>query len=786
MLPPLSWVSLFFISGLVFAELSNIPLSASVIITALATLIWAVLSLMKKQRSFLVRKHRHIGISPALILIAFLTGILRYQVATHPFSYEALALYNDKGVVTVTGDIYGFPDRRDTFQLITVKVDRLSSLAGKPVGVPVLGRVIVRTGVDIPWSYGDSIQMTGRLVTPPDEADFSYRDYLSRRAIESSLYYPEIIMISRDGGSPLVRWIFEVRTKSLSILNKFYPMPESALLSGILLGVDSGIPEDIQKAFQATGTTHIIAISGFNFSVLAALVSNILFRLFGARKGAMGTTLVLAFYVILTGASPSVIRAAIMGGLGLFASLIGRRQTGINSLAFVAAVMCMANPYLPWDVSFQLSFLSTLGLILFAEPMVGWLKVCISRLLPARYIEPVAEKIGEYCLFTMAALITTFPVMAFHFQSFSWSSLITNPLVLPAQPAVMILGGLSLLLGFLWAPLGKLISYLAWPFVAYTIKTIEWISNLTDNSPATLSIGMGFVLFYYLILILAFSRQKLTILRRLFQPNLIIVIGLAITAYAWRYALSLPDKNLHLYLLENGPSENVLIRSPGGEYLLFNAGSKSIVLANSLGQLLPPTNRHLDYVFLPVFDKTSIRALRHGFSGVTIDNLVWLGEPSGSTSVRDLQNSIDVTNISSSKELEWAEYHLAPGIIINFYDLGFESGGVFLLVWDNFRLVLPIHIDNDSWLATPPISTLTGGSSVILLAGNGDVDSNPPALVRRLNPSLILINADVENPEAMTVFNLPGSFVLTTQNNGWVHLTTNGEQLWVEVSRNQE
>ncbi len=168
----------------------------------------------------------------------------------------------------------------------------------------------------------------------------------------------------------------------------------------------------------------------------------------------------------------------------------------------------------------------------------------------------------------------------------------------------MVLGGLSLLLGYLWLPLGKLVSYLAWPFVAYTIKIIEWFGKLTDNSPETLSIGMGFIVIYYLILIIFMTRHKTPGIKRLLQPNLIIVIGLAVTVYAWRSALSLPDGNLHVYLFENGPSENLLIRSPSGDNILINAGSKSSTLANALGRRLPLLARHLDYVFLPVSDKS--------------------------------------------------------------------------------------------------------------------------------------------------------------------------------------
>ena len=664
MLPPLTWVALAFLSGLVIAESTTLPISASIAAMAGIIMLWVILSMARKPHYWLARKHTRLGLPPILLLLSCAIGIVRMQITSLPISSGDLSWYNNRGVVTIKGIICGFPDRRDTFQLLTVDASSLYTVNNANT-TAVAGRLIIRTGIDAPWAYGDAVLLTGRLTTPSNESDFSYRDYLDQKSIHSTLYYPDIVLIARGHGNPLVSWIYSIRDKGLSTLSRVLPMPESALLSGILLGVDNDIPTGIQTAFRVTGTTHIIAISGFNISILAALFSSVFYRLFGARKGALATALTLFIYVILCGASPSVVRAAIMGSLGLFASLVGRRQVGINSLAFVAMLMCLFNPYLPWDVSFQLSFLSTLGLILFAEPMVSWLKTVFTRFPPTHSLESLAEKVGEYCFFTFAALIMTFPVMAYHFQSLSWLSLVTNPLILPVQPLVMILGGLSLLLGMIWLPLGQLVAYLAWPFVAYTIKLVEWLSNLTGNSSGSLSVGMGFICFYYLALGFYCYNRKGVMIKRILQPNLIIVACLAVTVWFWRTGLNLPDQKLHVYLIENGPSDSLLIRSPEGRYLLINAGSQSTTLADALGEYLPPGNRELDVLFLPVSDKQAIRALRHGSSGISIDTLVWLGDSSGMVTARDLENNIDIRTSNQTDNKQNLIYRLSAWFFVN-------------------------------------------------------------------------------------------------------------------------
>jgi competence protein ComEC len=785
MLPPLSWVALAFLLGLVFAEYSIIPPSASIIAITGAILLWVVLCVVRKPRPWLVRKHNRLGLPPILLAVLFLIGVIRYQSFSSPISPGNLAWYNDRGVITISGEICGYPDHRGTYQLLTVESSSISYSEITSASSIVSGRVIVRTGSETAWAYGDAIQLTGRLITPSDEAYFSYLNYLARHSINSSLYYPEIILKARGQGNPLLIWIYSLRDKGLTLLARLYSMPESALLSGILLGVDNDIPEDIQKAFRATGTTHIIAISGFNISILAALFTSIFYRLLGARRGALATAILLVIYVILTGASPSVVRAAIMGSIGLFANLVGRRQNGINSLAFVGAVMCAFNPFLPWDVSFQLSFLSTLGLIIFADPLLNWLKRAFSRLLPAHSLENVAEKIGEYCLFTLAALITAFPVMAYHFHSFSWSSLITNPLILPVQPVVMILGGLSLLLGLLWFPLGQLIAYLAWPFVAYTIKIVEWLGSLTSNTPSSISVGMGFIIIYYLSLILVIADSKTPVIRRLFQPNVIIVICLAVTVSLWRVGLRVPDGYMHIYVLENGPSENLLIRTPSGRYLMINAGSQSNILADEFGEHLPISDRRLDIVFLPVSDKKAIRALRNGISDISIDNLVWLGDPSGLMTARDLEASIDVGFINTSIEEVEMEYQLAPDALLTYRALQ-AGGGFFTIHWNNFQMLIPVHIDDASWLEAVLKESLPGHSSVFVLAGNGSIELNPPSLIRRLNPMLILVVSDPGDSGSLDALEIHSDHILTTERNGWIQITTDGEQMWVESARPTE
>ncbi len=104
------------------------------------------------------------------------------------------------------------------------------------------------------------------------------------------------------------------------------------MLAGILLGDDNGLPASLQQAYKNTGTAHIIAISGFNIAIIAGLFVALFSRLLGRRKGALVAVLGILLYTVLVGATASVVRAAIMGGLAIFARQVGRRQNGLNTL----------------------------------------------------------------------------------------------------------------------------------------------------------------------------------------------------------------------------------------------------------------------------------------------------------------------------------------------------------------------------------------------------------------------------------------------------------------------
>jgi competence protein ComEC len=264
----------------------------------------------------------------------------------------------------------------------------------------------------------------------------------------------------------------------------------------------------VQQAFTDTGTAHIIAISGFNIAIIAALFIAGFGRLLDKRWGTLAAILGIALYTVLAGASASVLRAAVMGSLALIALQFGR-QTGVNTLAISGAVLAAFNPNALWDAGFQLSFGSTLGLVLYASPLQARFTNLLARKLPLDKARRIAGPVGEYCLFTLAAQVMTLAGIAYHFQRISLVSILVNPVVLPVQPPLMVFGGLATLAGMLWRPLGQVLGYLAWPFIAFTIRAIEFFATFPGGNLALGSTALVVVIgLYGLILALTVWRAQ--------------------------------------------------------------------------------------------------------------------------------------------------------------------------------------------------------------------------------------------------------------------------------------
>jgi competence protein ComEC len=784
---PLMWFSLAFIGGIILASLVSLSVWTWISITvfAILLLIFSQILTPRLPASFPLHPFAFI------LLCAFCLGTVRYQMSVPKFDAFHIAFYNDREYdLLITGTLSEPPDYRDNYTNLRLKV---TSVDTGDRELPASGLLLARVSNNQVFHYGDILRLRGKLKTPPENEDFSYRDYLAAQHIHSYMSSAEVTTLPGNGGNPFSRALYALKDKALSNIYRLFPDPEASLLAGILLGVDTGLTNDLQQAFKDTGTAHIIAISGFNISIIAGLFVTFFSRFLGPWRGALLAVLGIAFYTILVGADAAVVRAALMGGLALFAKQVGRRQFALNILLAVALLMCLWNPLFIWDVGFQLSFFATLGLILYADPFSQFANRIIIKYIPASAAEKSAELFSEFVLLTLAAQVATIPIMAYHFQRLSLVSFIANPFILPPQPAVMILGGLAVLLSFLWLPLGQIAAWAAWPFVVYTIRMVELFDRVPHGTIFLGKLSIWFVIATYAVLLsVTFGSDRLKEwFQSLKRDQLKVPAGtglillLLALLLVWRAALAIPDRLLHITFLDVGSAEAVLIETPSGKHVLINGGPSVTTLSDELGRRLPAFNRKLDWLIVAGTEEDDVAALPRVIERYPPNAVLWSGNTQASFSSRVLNEYLSlqdfpVTNAEADQVLD-----LGEGATIKVLTTG-PRGAVLLVEWKNFRTLLPVGMSFEA-LDELKNGAKIGPVSVLSLADAGYEASNPPEWIANLNPDIVELSVDAADqngmPDSSVLESVKDYELLRTDQNGWIEITTDGEQMWVNVER---
>lgn len=288
--------------------------------------------------------------------------------------------------------------------------------------------------------------------------------------------------------------LHNVRQSIISVFEKNLSPNNSALLLGIVFGIKSTFSSNFLNNLKLLGLMHVIAASGMNVTLTAGFLSAI-FLIFFKRQTALTLTILgIIFYAFLAGFQPSIVRAAIMGIIVFAAQILGRQRLASYSLFITAYIMILFSPFVIWDIGFQLSFLSTAGLI-FLRPIfyeIGVFKKFLKLII-----------VGEDISTTIAAQIATFPVLVANFGLYSLSSIIINALVLWTVPIIMILGGVGFLASVVFEPLGRIIIYASVPLLYYFENVVKLFSNF--SGAVNVSISWPFIASYYLFMLSVFG-----------------------------------------------------------------------------------------------------------------------------------------------------------------------------------------------------------------------------------------------------------------------------------------
>ena len=405
------------------------------------------------------------GILAGIFVLAFSFGILRFNLAEKNIGTLS-DLWSEKQVeigqsVSLSGMIDDEPEIKENNQKLIVDVGNKKNL-----------KILVTTDFNESYKYGDIINFYGKLQKPENfitntGKEFDYVNYLRKDGIVYVMSYPKIEISTRGNGSRIKSALFYVKDKFLEKINSTIGSPESLLMGGLILGEKSAFSQDLRQSFVDTGTIHVVALSGYNVTIVAEWIMKI-FAFLPRHLGIGIGIFAILLFIIMTGASSTAIRAGVMAILALIARATGRNYDVLRALILAGIFMILLNPYvLVFDVSFQLSFLATIGVI-FLAPRIEKYFTWITKKFQLRDIVSV----------TCAAYIFVFPFILYKMGNLSLVALPANVLILPFIPFTMLLGFITGGLGFIWYIFAVPAGFLSYIFLHYELLVINFFASL--------------------------------------------------------------------------------------------------------------------------------------------------------------------------------------------------------------------------------------------------------------------------------------------------------------------
>lgn len=585
---PFVLITAAFAAGLWLASQFALPLwfSGAVAFGAFVALVsWAI-----------TRQHDDIAWSAAFVMLAAI-GASWYTLRETP-AENAPSTYNGR-YVAVEGVVDDEPDNRPEIAYLRVRVTRMvvNGSVVQPNGI-----VLIRADHAIDWHYGDVARAFGVLDAPPVFADFDYRDYLARRDVGAWISRPDTLQrIGTDEGSPLYAALYRYKAALRLSALRIMPAPESALLTGILIGDDNAIPASIQAAFRRTGTAHIVAISGFNVSIIVGLLVVVLGQFLSRRAVAFVAIPVVIMYMILVGMSGSVVRAAVMAVIMLVGRMLWRRAFTANTLLAAAFIILCVDPAMLFDLSLQLSFAATLGIVLYSERLRAGVQAWMQRRVRRETARAWTQLLADVLLTTVAATVTTMPILLSTFSQLSLVAFPANAIVLPLQPAAMVLGLMAVVTGLFSTPAGAIVALPTYALLTITLRVVEWMASPAWAALPVYAFGPPHVIAYYFVLgaITAVFSMKIDLrqmLGRLVRKRLgvigvLVVIGIVL-ALGGVYWYQQPDGKLHVTFTGKG----AFVQTPAGRQIVFAGGGGVLPV---MGRAMPVWDKDIDLLLLP-------------------------------------------------------------------------------------------------------------------------------------------------------------------------------------------
>ena len=540
-----------------------------------------------------------------VITIAFLCVLLildRNGFFSSP-SRDDAAVHISQAPVTIEGWIRQLPEEKKQRTAFVLKAQTVN-------GIPVSGNVLVSYyGHYETITAGDAVRTVGTLRSPPGESypgGFDYGTYLQRQNIYSVL---STTSVTRTGYIRLPLYLkiaYTLRRDILAAIDEWLPPEEAAILAPMLIGDKTRLSAEEKQSFTDAGVMHILVVSGLNVGFVALLAVGF-FRLLGLsrRYSSLLAIPCIIIYVLITGANPPVVRAAVMALFVILSLALARRPDILQSLCMAAITILLFNPQDLFTASFQLSFAATIGIVYIYPPLMSALK----------WLPPRLRKIaGSTVAVSLGAQIAVAPIIAFYFNKISIAGLLSNIVVVPLA-GVITISGICLYAAHCISPvLAAAAGAINYFLIHYLVILVHLFAQLPSSTINIASPPLAFIVSYYLFLAVLLHLHAGTALkpwRLVFAAGTIIIIIVGATIALRRPA----SDGIRVVFLSAGAGETCHLRFPSGKNWLLIGGNTG---RNSAETTLIPYLRsrgvrRIEKIFVTRLPATALKPLADDF-----------------------------------------------------------------------------------------------------------------------------------------------------------------------------
>ena len=570
---PLLFPIVFFLLGVILADklLAGFSLTFKILIPVLAVSLLSLAATIKTKKLFPV----------VLLFLFFALGIFRLCSFMNVWENDVSQFIpSDNEKVFISGmistePVYAIGEHYDTVSF---------SLAAENIifneqEMPVSGKI--RTYVYDPresFQIGDIIAAEGKLSIPrgrTNPAGFDYKNFLKYQGVGAVLSISKGDLVGVVGASknPVMlfrRYLSKAKHKALRALGKNLSGEKRDLVESILLGQRQGLDNSTKDLFAKTGTMHIIAVSGLHVGIIgAAVLAVMLFLRFPKKIAYVITILGIFSFALMSGARPSAMRAAIMLSFLLLSQVLDRRVDIVSSLFLSAFIIVFAAPGQLFTPGFILSYMAVLSII--------YLTPVFDLVTKPPGVERPLSFLQKSISVSLAVWIGTLPIVTSYFNIISPSVVIANLVAIPVLFLLILLGGLSVLLGsftFLGVIAGYAAAVLGWIIDSYFF-ILGMISKcpfayFKISSPAGIVVSTYYILL--VVLVLYCSGKTSDIKGR--RNKIFIFFLVASNLFVWNQVVKgMPPKEVEVTFFDTGKSDAALMEFPDGEVVLIDGGS---------------------------------------------------------------------------------------------------------------------------------------------------------------------------------------------------------------------